>query len=194
MRPTAGLIVIGDEILKGSTMDTNSYFICKKLHQLGVQVKKISSIGDNVDDISDEVRSFSERFDYVFTTGGVGPTHDDKTYVGQSFLILFFPSTQWLSLRLSLGVARAFKEELRKSPEIVDAIKRFIPTGQFSNEHSTFVEKLSQIPASAELLWSRQTPNGKPSNFPIVRTRNVITLPGVPRFCEKAFVELQAST
>ncbi|PIO63165.1 phosphoadenosine phosphosulfate reductase family protein [Teladorsagia circumcincta] len=93
----------------------------KKWHP---EIPMISSIGDNVDDISDEVRSFSERFDYVFTTGGVGPTHDDKTYV---------------------GVARAFKEELRKSPEIVDAIKRFIPTGQFSNEHSTFVEKLSQI-------------------------------------------------
>ncbi|KAK5986865.1 hypothetical protein GCK32_003878 [Trichostrongylus colubriformis] len=172
MRPTAGLIVIGDEILKGSTMDTNSYFICKKLHQLGVQVKKISSIGDNVDEISDEIRSFSERFDYVFTTGGVGPTHDDKTYI---------------------GLARAFNEDLRKSPEIIAAIKRYLPVKKMTNEHESFVEKLSMIPASAQLLWSKQTENGKPSSFPVVKTRNVVTLPGVPRFCEKAFVELKAS-
>ncbi|KAK6047528.1 molybdopterin binding domain protein, partial [Cooperia oncophora] len=131
----------------------------------------ISSIGDNVDDISDEIRSFSERFDYVFTTGGVGPTHDDKTYI---------------------GLARAFNEDLRRSPEIVAAIKRYFPAGQLSNEHSSFVDKLSMIPASAELLWSKEA-DGRPSNFPVVRTRNVVTLPGVPRFCEKAFKELKAS-
>lgn len=169
MRPTAGLIVIGDEILKGSTIDTNSHFISKKLHELGVQVKKITAIGDNIDDISNEIRSFSEKFDYVFTTGGVGPTHDDKTYI---------------------GVARAFNEQLRKCPEIVSVITQYIPSGP-SSEQSGFVDKLSMIPESAELLWSSTVPKGRPSSFPVVRVRNVVTLPGVPRFCERAFVELQ---
>uniref|UniRef100_A0A1I7WW51 MoCF_biosynth domain-containing protein n=1 Tax=Heterorhabditis bacteriophora TaxID=37862 RepID=A0A1I7WW51_HETBA len=68
--------VIGDEILKGSTIDTNSNFICKKLHGLGINVKRVN--------ISYEIRSFSDQYDIVFTTGGVGPTHDDKTYIDSS--------------------------------------------------------------------------------------------------------------
>ncbi|EYB85990.1 hypothetical protein Y032_0287g1452 [Ancylostoma ceylanicum] len=170
MRPTAGLIVIGDEILKGSTMDTNSHFISRKLHELGVQVKKISAIGDNVDEISDEIRVFSERFDYVFTTGGVGPTHDDKTYI---------------------GLARAFNDSLYKSPEIVAAIEKYFPPGGLSSDRDLFVDKLSTIPASAQLLWGVRSSNGKPSSFPVVRLNNVISLPGVPRFCERAFMELK---
>ncbi|CAJ0608271.1 unnamed protein product [Cylicocyclus nassatus] len=170
MRPTAGLIVIGDEILKGSTMDTNSHFICMKLHELGVQVKKISAIGDNVDEISDEIRQFSQRYDYVFTTGGVGPTHDDKTYT---------------------GLAKAFNDKMRKSSEIVEAIEKYFPSAGLSKDHSVFVDKLSTIPASAQLLWGTRSSDGKSSNFPVVRLSNVISLPGVPRFCERAFVELK---
>lgn len=57
---------------------------CICLNPNGVPFQ-ITAIGDNIDDISNEIRSFSEKFDYVFTTGGVGPTHDDKTYIGKSF-------------------------------------------------------------------------------------------------------------
>jgi molybdenum cofactor synthesis domain-containing protein len=82
MSKTAGIVIIGNEVLSGKTPDTNSYFLCTELRQLGVEVQKISTIQDEIELIGDEVATFSKRFDYVFTTGGVGPTHDDVTIDG----------------------------------------------------------------------------------------------------------------
>jgi len=82
MSKTAGIVIIGNEVLSGKTRDTNSHFFCTELRQLGVEVQKISTIQDDVEIIGKEVASFSDRFDYVFTSGGVGPTHDDVTIEG----------------------------------------------------------------------------------------------------------------
>jgi molybdenum cofactor synthesis domain-containing protein len=82
MAKTAGIIIIGNEVLSGKTQDSNSYFLCVELRQLGVEVQKISTIQDEVALIGQEVANFSNRFDFVFTTGGVGPTHDDVTIEG----------------------------------------------------------------------------------------------------------------
>jgi molybdenum cofactor synthesis domain-containing protein len=76
---TAGILLIGDELLSGRTQDTNLATIAKFLEPLGVQVGEARILSDNADVIRDSVRKFSERFDYVFTTGGIGPTHDDIT-------------------------------------------------------------------------------------------------------------------
>lgn len=76
---TAGVILIGDELLSGRTQDTNLSTIAKWLEPLGVQVGEARIVADDADVISETVRSFSDRFDYVFTTGGIGPTHDDIT-------------------------------------------------------------------------------------------------------------------
>ncbi|HEY1236660.1 MAG TPA: competence/damage-inducible protein A [Candidatus Binatia bacterium] len=82
MSKTAGIVIIGNEVLSGKTRDTNSHFFCTELRQLGVEVQKISTIQDDVEIIGKEAANFSERFDYVFTSGGVGPTHDDVTIEG----------------------------------------------------------------------------------------------------------------
>ena len=82
MSKTAGIVIIGNEVLSGKTRDTNSHFFCTELRQLGVEVQKISTIQDDIETIGKEVATFSDRFDYVFTSGGVGPTHDDVTIEG----------------------------------------------------------------------------------------------------------------
>jgi FAD synthetase len=82
MSKTAGIIIIGNEVLSGKTQDINSHFFCTELRQLGVEVQKISTIQDIIELIGEEVAKFSKSFDFVFTSGGVGPTHDDVTIDG----------------------------------------------------------------------------------------------------------------
>ena len=82
MSKTAGIVIIGNEVLSGKTQDINSHFFCTELRRLGVEVQKISTIQDEIELIGAEVATFSGRYDYVFTSGGVGPTHDDVTIDG----------------------------------------------------------------------------------------------------------------
>ncbi|MGB3457150.1 MAG: molybdopterin-binding protein [Litorimonas sp.] len=78
-RVTAGVLLIGDELLSGRTQDTNLRTIAEFLAPLGVQVREARVLPDDADVITRTVRAFSDGFDYVFTTGGIGPTHDDIT-------------------------------------------------------------------------------------------------------------------
>lgn len=75
----AGVLLIGDELLSGRTQDTNLATIANFLGGLGVSVGEARILPDDADVITLTVRAFSEQFDYVFTTGGIGPTHDDIT-------------------------------------------------------------------------------------------------------------------
>lgn len=79
MAKTAAILVIGNEILSGKVVDTNSPYLCQELYALGVSVQRIAVVPDDIDVIAREVVTFSRAFDHVFTTGGVGPTHDDVT-------------------------------------------------------------------------------------------------------------------
>ena len=76
---TAGILIIGDEILSGRTQDTNANFIAKNLTISGIKLEEIRVIQDEKKIIIDTVKFFSETYNYVFTTGGIGPTHDDIT-------------------------------------------------------------------------------------------------------------------
>jgi molybdenum cofactor synthesis domain-containing protein len=76
---TAAVLVIGDEILSGRTKDANSGYIADYLAKIGVDLCEIRVISDRADDIVSAVNALRVRYDYVFTTGGIGPTHDDIT-------------------------------------------------------------------------------------------------------------------
>ncbi len=84
MLKTAGIIIIGDEILSGRVQDCNSLFMAKELRIHGIDLRRITVIADNIDEISREVEEASRHFDFVFTSGGIGPTHDDITIEGIS--------------------------------------------------------------------------------------------------------------
>lgn len=169
-RISVGIIVIGDEILKGSTKDSNSYFMCKRLHDRGVIVRKISVIGDGVDEIAEEVKKFSCVYDFVFTSGGIGPTHDDRTFA---------------------GVAQAFDDELSANDELRSILEVFLRRSKLKDVSGT-AEKFSKIPKSAKLIWgSIRTSENETNRFPFFQVRNVVVLPGVPRLCEQSFAQLE---
>lgn len=157
-RKNAAIIVIGNELLRGEVLDTNCNYICKRLFDVGIRVAKVSVIGDDLDEIADEVSLFSAKYDLVFTSGGVGPTHDDVTYA---------------------GVAKAFGVDLEPNPLIVTMIESY-----FTPEKREVAMKMALVPKNATLLVS---PKGKKERFPLVVVDNVFVLPGIPVFFERSF-------
>ena len=123
---TAAVVVIGNEILTGKSEDKNASFLIGELYRLGVTLRRIVVIPDDLDTISHEVSQCSREFDYVFTSGGVGPTHDDVTIE---------------------GVARAFGREVVRHPEL-EAMLR----GYFAEGIDESRLRMADIPAGAELI------------------------------------------
>ena len=130
MRPrTAGIIIIGNEILSGKVRDANSHFLAHELRSLGVDLRRVVVIPDDVDLIADEVRWFSGTFDYVFTSGGVGPTHDDVTME---------------------GVAAAFGVGTMESPELARVVRNWCEPGREER-----AMKMALIPEGAEVIMGK---------------------------------------
>ncbi len=76
---TAAMLVIGDEILSGRTKDRNIGHLADVMTTIGIDLKEVRVVCDDEDDIADAINALRKRYDYVFTTGGIGPTHDDIT-------------------------------------------------------------------------------------------------------------------
>ena len=79
LNPTAAILIIGDEILSGRTRDSNMHYLSCELTKIGIDLQEARFIPDNAAKIIDDVRYLSSKYDYVFTSGGIGPTHDDIT-------------------------------------------------------------------------------------------------------------------
>src|SRR5215831_6245149 len=123
----AGIVVIGNEILSGKTVDANSPFLARELRQLGVTLKRIVVIPDELDVIADTVREFHQNYDVVFTSGGVGPTHDDITIE---------------------GVARALGRRVIIHPILEGKIREYLSGRTINAAHL----KMAEAPEGAELL------------------------------------------
>jgi molybdenum cofactor synthesis domain-containing protein len=126
MAKTAGIVLIGNEILSGKVVDANASYLCRELRQLGVDVRRITVVPDEVDLIAATVADFSRAFDVVFTSGGVGPTHDDVTIE---------------------GVARALGARVIRHPQLVELLEGFHKGGL--NEARL---KMAEVPEGAELF------------------------------------------
>ena len=129
---SAGVIVIGDEILSGRTQDTNSNFIASELINVGIKLDEIKVIHDDEDIIIKSVLNFHKSYTYVFTTGGIGPTHDDIT---------------------SESIAKAFNKLYCFHPEAFKILKNYYPEGEFNEGR----QKMAKMPKDVELIQNPMT-------------------------------------
>ena len=124
---TAGVIIIGDEILSGRTQDTNANFIANELINAGIQLEQIRIIQDDQKTIIETVNEFHNSYTYVFTTGGIGPTHDDIT---------------------SKSIAIAFNQKYCLHPQAFKILKAHYPEGEFNEAR----QKMAKMPENVELI------------------------------------------
>src|SRR5689334_7115271 len=128
--PNAAIILIGDEILSGKVVDENARFLIEEVSELRVPLRRMIVIPDVLEEIAATVREFSGRFDHVFTSGGVGPTHDDLTME---------------------GVALAFGEKLIRHPELERLLRGYY--GERLEERNL---RMADVPAGAHFVHGDQ--------------------------------------
>jgi molybdenum cofactor synthesis domain-containing protein len=148
---TAAVLVIGDEILSGRTKDRNIGYIADYLTAIGIDLREVRVVADDAAAIVDAVNALRAKYTYVFTTGGIGPTHDDIT---------------------ADCVAEAFGVPLESHPDAIAVIKqRLAKTGGELNEARL---RMARIPRGAGLVAN------KVSGAPGFWIGNVITMAGIP--------------
>ena len=156
--PTAAIIVIADEILSGRTKDKNIGWLAEKLSSQGIQLVEARVIADNRQVIIDTVKTLSAAYDLVFTSGGIGPTHDDIT-------------TEAVAAAFDVPVIRHAEAERR-------LIAHYENTDLEFNEAR---QKMADIPATATLI------DNPLSAAPGFILGNVHVLPGVPTILQAMF-------
>jgi molybdenum cofactor synthesis domain-containing protein len=104
--PSAAVVIIGNEILTGKFADENGPFLIQRLRQLGCTLRRLVVVDDRLDDIAEEVARCAALADWVVTTGGVGPTHDDLTFAGvaQAFQLPLVENDEVLALLREYGI------------------------------------------------------------------------------------------
>lgn len=155
---SCALIVIGDEILTGKVKDENSFIFAQSMYNRGVRVERIEVIPDDVDIIANQVAKWARIYDYVCTSGGVGPTHDDKTFE---------------------GIALAFSLPVKDNQAAVDYFRQEQNRAGQGEHISEAQMKMLRYPHPCQIHFI------KPLWLPLVVVKNVYIFPGVPFLFEK---------
>ena len=163
MVPTAGIIIIGDEILSGRTKDTNINWIASQLDSLGIRLKEARIIPDDSNTIIETIQSFTKNFTYVFSCGGIGPTHDDIT---------------------TACVAKAFNEKLVKDKEAMRRLKLHYEGSNI--EFNEARQKMAIVPTNSELV------DNPVSAAPGYKIKNLFVFAGVPKIMHGMFNSIQS--
>lgn len=129
MSKRAAVIIIGNEILSGRTQDINLPFLANRLSELGIPLAEARTIPDIEAVIVQTVNELRARFDYVFTTGGIGPTHDDIT---------------------SASIAKAMSVEIERNPMAQRLLEEYYPNKDITDARL----KMADIPVGAELIYN----------------------------------------
>ena len=153
MPKTAAILVIGDEILSGRTQDTNSNAIARFLAALGIDLKEVRVVGDKEGEIVAALNALRDRYDFVFTTGGIGPTHDDIT---------------------ADAVAKAFGVGIGYHPDAYALLEARYPPGEFTEAR----KRMARAPHGASLVAN--SVSGAPG-FHIGNVYVMAGVPGVMR-------------
>ena len=159
---TAAVLVIGDEILSGRTKDRNLGYLADWLLALGIDLKEARVVSDAESDIVAAINALRGRWDYVFTTGGIGPTHDDIT---------------------ADAVAKAFGVGLPHHPDAVEALRRY-----YADDPSKLNEarlRMARIPEGGSLIANPV------SGAPGFQIGNVFVMAGVPRIMQAMLADIE---
>ena len=159
--PTAAVLLIGNEVLSGRTKDKNLGFIADYLSALGIELMEARVVADDEADIVAAVNALRARYTYVFSTGGIGPTHDDIT---------------------ADCMAKAFGVGISYHPEAVEILSAYFKEmGREANEARM---RMARIPAGGTLIHN---PISKAPGF---RIGNVFVMAGVPKIMQTMMEEL----
>eukprot|EP00934_Nitzschia_sp_Nitz4_P008512 Nitzschia sp. Nitz4//scaffold274_size25273//10710//12764//NITZ4_008328-RA/size25273-processed-gene-0.8-mRNA-1//1//CDS//3329545284//8502//frame0 len=156
---TVGILIIGDEILKGMTLDQNTIAAAQALRKECVKLRRVVVVSDNEGEIVKDIRRLQDEVDVIITSGGVGPTHDDVTIK---------------SVALALDRELVFHDEMAKllqskMNQVVD-----LPLTHAQR-------KMATLPSNAKLRYLSE----ELDDWPVLQCRNIFVLPGVPEFFNK---------
>ncbi len=153
--PCAELVVIGDEVISGLILDRNSQYLGERIHELGIEVSRITTVGDSASIMEDCVKLALQRSDWVILTGGLGATHDDIT---KSVLLKVFECGLKKDAKVAGMLEAMFQARGRKIPESVRS--------QY------------EVPEKAEILYNEK---GTAPGFKMLKGNSILfSLPGVP--------------
>ena len=162
--PSAAIMIVGNEILSGRTQDVNVQFIAERLSMRGIKLAEVRVVRDEENAVVKAARELSQEYDYVFSTGGIGPTHDDIT---------------------AQCIAKAFNTPLQINKEAERIMTEYYAAkGMGMNEGRL---RMARIPVGAALI------DNSVSAAPGFRVKNVYVMAGVPKIMQAMFLSVEPS-